>query len=1436
MHFNFIAPNTYKDEELVTLVQSRNEAAFAELMSRYSPKIWNLIVQNSRQRRDAEEILLDIWYTVWDNIMGLRKTESFGGWLRRIAYTACNRYYATNTQRNTEALQYSDDIAFLIDREAEQRFKEARIRADAIEAVHNLPHKVRSIAIMYYLDQWSIKKIAEELDIPIGTIKSRLTEIRRLLRKEFQVEPIEGKNMSINIDDPKEFRTKLKIIGVGGTGCNVIKQMMNSEFMNTEYYAIDTDHDALITCVDAKQIKIDNKTLRDIGTDGNLELSRGDVTESLDEFRAIFSDAKMAIVIAGMGGETGTSVTPLISSIAREQGVLTVCFVTQPLKSEGEQRHLQADIGVRQLQSGSHHCPNAVIIVPNERLINTSDPGSSKQELFERSNSVLQKGVESIINILVESGEIQLDLADLEETFGDQRTVLIGIGHATGENRAVEAAINAIASPLLDGNSIDDTINMIVHITSPPDFKMRELDQTMSVIVEKFKEAQAIFAMTLDDNLDEGDEVCVTLMLVADDSLSNPNSTSLDNQISPYDLESDNPSNKHSNFTTTSKNKEFVHLHNHSEYSLLDGVCRIPEMVHWAIENSSPALALTDHGNMFGAIEFYKTARDEGVNPIVGCEVNVKVEDSSTFGKGEGIPYDLTLLAENNEGYHNLLELTSLGYTHGFHRVPYITMEMLREYHSGIIALTGCINGLVPKLIHSNQRDEAIRNLLTLKDIMGEAHLYVEIQNHYMDQEMIVYPTMVEFAKEYNIPIVGTNDCHYLRKTDHRMHDILLCIKGKKPINDPDRIRFNNHFYFKNVEEMENALREYPSEAIINTVEIAERCNLRLNYDDQVMPKFDIPEGYTPKTYLRQLCNEGLYKKYGNHLSEPIRKRMDYELDVIDKTGSSDIFLIVADYVNYANKQGHLLLARGTAASSLVLYALGVTNFNPMDYRCLFERFLNLEWMKLPSINIDFSDKARDDVIDYIVRKYGHDSVGKIATFTTFGVRDAIKNVGRVLEISNDKIKELTDLVPSTKGISLDVLIKRNAELQRLVELPENRDLIEISRGIVGTKHNVFCHSSAIAIANGPLTNYVPLFKDRMGKIAAQFEGKDLENIGLVRFDSLGVRSLSETTDCLEMISENHNVKISLEDIPLDDVKTYSLFGEGLLAGIFQFDTSQGIRQVVAELRPENFEELSAILSLYRPSTIHHGILQMFIDRKHGNQPIEYIHPSLKPVMNNTYGICLYQEQFMQIVCDIAGFSLGKAEILRKAINNKDDFTINEFHSEFIDGSMNNGMIRDDAQGIFDYLNFVGEYVFNRSHAIAYSLLAYRMAYLKVHYPHEFMTVIMNSRITDSEKLHSYKVECSRLKDSLDIEINLLPLDINNSSKDFTIDGKDIRVGLLTFGELNEETVDSIITERNRNGSFISISDFEKRMLEKTLNRELINHIAVSGAFDSLPR
>ena len=1426
MHYNFVTPNNLTDEELVRLVQSRDEAAFAELMSRYSPRIWNVVVENSRQRRDAEEILMDIWMVVWDNIIGLRKAESFSGWLRRIAYTACNRYYGSGSHRHSEIILSYEDLAFQIDREAEQRFQDVRLRSDAREAVHNLPQRVRSVAILYYLELWNVKEIAEELNLAIGTVKTKLSEIRCLLRQEFEVEPTRGKTMSQEQEKSESLRTKFKVIGIGGAGCNVVKHMIEDGLADIEFCAVDTDTETLSACHGATQVQIGVNTVQGQSTDGSLELGRRAAAESIDELRSIVSDAKMVIVIAGMGGGTGTGVAPVVASLAREHGALTVCFVTRPFDSEGEHRSEQAGYGVRELQSGTHPRADALIVVPNQRILDLIDRELPMQEAFQQSDEILLHGIKNITDLLVEMGEISINFDDIQETLRDQGTVLMGIGKATGENRATIAAKNAISSPLLEGNSIAGAVGMIINIASPPDFTMQELDQAMKVICKTCENAQPLFGLIFKDEMGASDEVLVTVMASGFESQSD--------QTPPISSSKGGDTPRQDSVISPSTASEFVHLHNHSEYSLLDGACRIPDMVQWAIENSSPAVALTDHGNMFGAWEFYNTAKAAGVNPIVGCEVYVETENTRTDGNCQCSPSHLILLAEDATGYHNLLELTSLGFTQGFHSKPRINLEMLRENHGGIIALTGCINGLVPKLICSDQRDEAVRNLLQLRDIMGADNLFVEIQNHYIDEELAAYPVMVEFANEFNLPIVGTNDCHYLRKSDHRMHEILLCIQRKKTVNDPERMRFDNHFYFKNVDEMRVVLKDYPPEAIINTVEIANRCNLRLDYGKSMIPEFEVPEGHTNDSYLKELCYDGLRQKYGGHLSEPIRKRLEYELDIIQQTGHASYFLIVADYVSYANKQGYLLSARGSAAGSLVLYALSVINFNPMEHGCLFERFLNLDRMNPPDIDIDFADHARDDVINYLVRKYGHDSVGKVATFATLGAKAAIKDVGRALEIPLDNVAKLTGLIPSIPGITLDEALEKTPDFQELAELPENRELIELSKAVEGMKWHVSCHASAIVVSHGSLMNYVPLFRDKHGQVATQFEGKTVEDVGIIKFDTLGVRSLSEVADCLNMIQENHGRKIALEDIPLDDEKTYSLISKGLIAGLFQLETSPGMYKLVTELKPENFAVFSAIPALYRPGPSESGIMQQFIDRKNGLQPIAYIHPSFENALKSTFGVCIYQEQVMQIACDTAGFTLGEADVLRFAIGKKDEALTNAIRLKFIAGAIENGIQKNEAGEVFEHLISIGRYAFNKSHSVAYSMLAYRMAYLKTHYPHEFMAAIMSGEAADKEKIKRYRAECVKLADFLDVEINLLSLDINYSEKNFTVDGNDIRFGLVAVERISDAAIDSILTERNRDGLFTSLQDFRDRLDSTEVDETVIENLIKSGAFNAL--
>ena len=629
----------------------------------------------------------------------------------------------------------------------------------------------------------------------------------------------------------------------------------------------------------------------------------------------------------------------------------------------------------------------------------------------------------------------------------------------------------------------------------------------------------------------------------------------------------------------------FVHLHNHSEYSLLDGACRIDDMISWAKTNSAQAVALTDHGNLFGAWNFYNKAKKEGVNPIVGCEVYIAPGSRKVKMKEAGQPYHLTLLAEDASGYQNLLKLVSLGYTEGFYSKPRIDIDALREHRDGIIGLTGCIAGFVPRELNKS-KEHAELNFMTLMDVLGKGNLYAEVQNHFIKEELEAYPAIYELAKTHNIPIVGTNDCHYLSKEDHDMHDVLLCIQMKKTVNDPDRMRFDNHFYFKTYDEMKEALSVYPEEAFTNTLEIAKRCNLELDYGDNLLPKYEVPDGYDNDSYLKKLCYDGLKKKYGE-LSTEIKRRLDYELDIISKTGYAGYFLIVWDYVRFANNSGYPLFARGSGGSSLVLFALDVITFNPMDYDCYFERFLNLERVSPPDIDIDFSDRARDHVIQYLVEKYGVDSVGKVATFSTLSAKAAINDVGKALEIPGHQIKEITNLIPdSVNKFTLEDALNDSSKLRQVAERPENRELIDLAQKVEGMKRHVSCHASAIVVSNGPLTDYVPLFKDRNDQIATQFEGKAIEEVGIIKFDTLGIRSLTEVYDCIQLIKENHNKEIRFDEIPFDDEPTYDLIRKGLLAGLFQLETSSGMRQVTIDLQPENFEQFVAIPALYRPGSI----------------------------------------------------------------------------------------------------------------------------------------------------------------------------------------------------------------------------------------------------------
>ncbi len=1342
MRYDSLIYTDLTDEELIQRVRDGDEAAFAQLASRHSSRIWQMVVSHSRQIRDAEEIFQDIWVAVWENISNLREVGSFGAWLRKIAYTTCRRYYAAKSHNRGEILQSAEKLAETIDRDVLARTREIELRTAVTEAVHHLPERVRAVAVLYYLELWTVNEIAEELGLAAGTVKTRLRQIRALLRQEFGVEEIKrGTTMTREKEAAKPIRDKLKIFGVGDAGGNIIKRMIASYRKEVEFYAVNTDLEALRTCEGATQIQIGIDTTQGFSTDANPEIGRSAAEENLDTLDAALVDARLIFIVAGMGGGTGTGAAPVIASLAREHDALTIGVVTLPFDFEEQRYTEQAEYGIHELQENT----DAVIVVPNQRLLDPLDVEPSLSEVFQLSDEAVIRGVKTIAEIITESGEISLDFADIQSIMQGAGRVSIGIGQAHGENRAQNAMKHAISSPLLDGRKLGDAPGLVTTISAPPDFMMNELDAAMTVLKDTTPEAQIIFGVVYKDGEPQPeDTVDVTVLATSVETQNEP--------TTPRSTQQDGTSSESGTSVPSKTASEFVHLHNHSEYSMLDGACRISDMVDWAVAHSVPAVALTDHGNMFGAYELYNKATDAGIKPIIGCEVYVAPGSRKVHEHGQDGPYHLTLLAEDATGYQNLLELVSLGYTEGFYRKPRIDMEILREHRDGIIALTGCVQGQVPQLLCANRRDEAIQNFKTLMEIMGQHNLYVEVQNHYIDKELQAYPVMVELAKEFNLPLVGTNDCHYLRKSDHGMHDVLLCIQTKKTINDRDRVRFDNHFYFKSVDEMREALKDYPPEAISNTLEITNRCNLELDYQRASMPKYKVPEGYTHDSYLQELCYRGLREKYGE-LSEPIRQRIDYELDVIKQTGHANYFLIVGDYINHAHKQGYPLSARGSAAGSLVLYALDVINFNPMDHGCLFERFLNLERLAPPDIDIDFADRARESTIEYLAKKYGADSVGKIATFATLGAKTAIKDVGRALEMPLDKVEKLTALIPPIPGITLDEALERVPEFQALAELPENRELIEMSKAVEGMKRHVSCHASGIAVSDGPLTNYVPLFKDRHDQVATQFEGKAVEGVGIVKFDSLGLRSLSETYDCLQMIKANQGTEIKFEEIPFDDKETYSLIGNGLIEGLFQLEASAGMSQVVTQLKPDNFEEFSAIPALYRPGPIENGDMQQYIDRKNGVQPIEYVHPSLEDILKSTYGVCIYQEQIMQIAHDIAGFTLGEADILRHAIGHKKEALITAQREKFVGGAVKKGSLaKNEAEEVFDWLASVGRYAFNKAHTVAYSMLSYRMAYLKTHYPREFMAAIITGESGCPDKIARYRAECGKLADFLGVE------------------------------------------------------------------------------------
>ncbi len=876
---------------------------------------------------------------------------------------------------------------------------------------------------------------------------------------------------------------------------------------------------------------------------------------------------------------------------------------------------------------------------------------------------------------------------------------------------------------------------------------------------------------------------------------------------------------------------KFVHLHVHTEYSLLDGAIRIDDLLSKAQEYGMEAIAITDHGVMYGVIDFYKKAKEMGIKPIIGCEVYVA--PGSRFEKiavkGSEPAHHLVLLAENQEGYRNLVELVSRAFLEGFYYKPRVDRELLQTYHEGLIALSACLAGEVPRAILAGNREEAERIILGYRDIFGKDSFFLEIQDNGIPEQNVVNQALVDLARKHHLPLVATNDAHYLEKTDASVHDVILAIQTATTLDDPKRLRFpTQEFYLKSPEEMEKSFAPLP-QAVENTLWIAERCHVDLELGKILLPEFTVPQGFTSFTYLVHLCEEGLKRKYGDPVPAKIREQLDYELQVINDMGYAAYFLIVWDFVNYARQQGIMVgPGRGSAAGSLVSYTLGITNIDPLRYGLLFERFLNPERVSMPDIDIDFCFERRNEVIEYVTTKYGKNHVAQIITFGRMMARQAVRDVGRALGWSYGEVDKIAKLIPATPGVTLEKALQANPQLENLAQ--QNKEihaLLSFARRIEGMCRHASVHAAGVVISHQPLMNYVPLQKMNEGEIVTQFDMDALQDLGLLKMDFLGLRTLTVIERALRIIKNTRQVELNLDEVPLDDPETYRLLAKGETVGVFQVE-SAGMKELLKRLKPEGIEDLIAILALYRPGPLGSGMIDDFIERKHGRVKVTYPHPSLEPILRETYGVIVYQEQVMKIANEFAGFTLGQADILRRAMGKKKPEVMKEQREKFIQGALEKGHDRQTAEEIFDLIEYFAGYGFNKSHSAAYAIISYQTAYLKAHHPTEYLAACLTSIASDSDKVAKFISECKRLG------IQILPPDINESLANFTVVGEGkIRFGLAAIKNVGESAVEEILIRR-REGKFRNIFDFVERVDSRAINKRVLESLIKAGAFDSI--
>ncbi len=876
---------------------------------------------------------------------------------------------------------------------------------------------------------------------------------------------------------------------------------------------------------------------------------------------------------------------------------------------------------------------------------------------------------------------------------------------------------------------------------------------------------------------------------------------------------------------------QFVHLHNHTQYSLLDGACRIDDILRTAAEMKMPAVAMTDHGNMFGAIEFYQKARKYNIKPIIGIETYVAPESRFDKTSNRGLTdtsYHLVLLIKNETGYKNLIKLSTAGYTEGFYHKPRIDKELLRAHSDGLIACSACLKGEVARNILNQRPDEAERVAREYLDIFGVENYYLEIQDHGQEDERQAARAIIDLARKLGIRPVATNDCHYMKQEHARAHDALLCIQTGKLLTDTDRMKYGtDQIYFKSAEEMLSLFADTP-DAIENTLRIAEACDLKLELYKNKVPKFPLPDGFmTLEDYLREQCEIGLKKRYGD-ITEKLKERLDYELSVINRMGYAGYFLIVKDFIDYARSIGvRVGPGRGSAAGSIVSYCLGITSLDPIEYGLLFERFLNPERISMPDIDIDFADRGRDKVIEYVTDKYGRQNVVQIITFGSMMARAVVRDVGRVMSLPYGDVDVIAKLIPSELDMTLEKALDVEPELKkRYDEDQQVHELIEYSKVLEGLSRHASTHAAGVVIAPGPITDYAPLYKSNKDEITTQYDMHGVEAIGLLKMDFLGLRTLTVIDDCLKLL-EDAGKKVDIDHIPLDDPKIYRLFSKAETVGIFQFESS-GMREYLKKLKPTNLEDLTVMNALYRPGPLDAKMIDTYIECKHGRKQIECVHPILEEILKETYGVIVFQEQVLKIARELAGYTLGEADILRKAMGKKLADIMAEQKEIFISRATERKIDKKTAEKIFDQIETFGRYGFVKAHAAAYAYVAYQTAYLKVHHPVEFMAALMTSEMHDTARILELRNECERMK------INIRPPDINHGLGYFSVEGNDILFALTAVKNVGGGAVDAIVAARKEGGPFADLFDFASRVDLRAVNRRTVEGMIMSGAMDSL--